>query len=125
MQKNTEGGPAERPQGVPDMNGNGGKSGPQGNEQQDAPMYAPPELKDYFIRSNPQGVAMLGFGLAFCSFFLGAFVPLAGLICAVLGFVLCVVGRRSTRHGTAIGGMMVSAFGLAVSLLNLLMFHHF
>ncbi|MEM6333780.1 MAG: DUF4190 domain-containing protein [Planctomycetota bacterium] len=45
-------------------------------------------------------------------------IPLVGLPVAVVGLVLGILDRQSSKRGMAIAGIVLSAIGLALSLVN-------
>ena len=80
--------------------------------------YGPPQQPAYAPAAAP------GSGLATASLILGIIallawlLPLLGFPIAVLGIIFGVMGRRGPKKGMATGGLVCSAIGLGLTLIN-------
>ena len=70
------------------------------------------------LEYNPTGKATASLVLGIIGL-LGAFCPLVGLPVTVVGLIMGIKGRKSTAHATALTGLILSAVGLGLTIINM------
>ena len=72
------------------------------------------------VASLVLGIVAVVLSTAFCWTFVG---PIIGIVCAIIGIPLGVIGKRSPyKKGLAMGGLVTSIIGLVFAILFLILF---